>query len=160
VRRSGLSEERVAELYAEGMTLAEIAATGGVSPTFVQDSLKRAGIARRPQLRRVRRCPKCEQEKAVLTNGYCRSCHNAYVRDRGKDGEPPAPPMSYSELEALYRLTATEKMLVLRCSHAYGSSPTPEDVLDRAGIPWRRQVALLSCTVAHARERTERRESA
>jgi DNA-binding CsgD family transcriptional regulator len=166
-RTRGITPTQVVQLYADGKTLREVGQEFGVSADYVQDTLKRAGVPTRNRAdsrrlahaKRNGRCPRCKETKHVLSNGYCRPCFAEYTRERRPDA---APPKEYWQLEVSANLTATERMLLLRCAAAITDRHriSPEQILDKAGIPWRRQVTLMSCALAYARERGTNRKEA
>jgi hypothetical protein len=170
-RRNNVTAEHMVRLYLEGYALSVIAETASCCEQFVWRVVRRAGIMRtRGDSKRLnterkrggkpkrlpKRCPRCSRSDIViLSNGYCRPCMAEYMRGQ----YAPTNPKSYEQLAEAAHLTGTEKMLVNRCVQFMrnpGKHEPAEFVL--MGMPWRRQVTLMSCAVAKARESNSARE--
>lgn len=159
---TGVTSEQIVRAYLDGDSMAAVGKKLRVSTDYVQDTLERAGVPRRSRAdsRRLSskkhksagKCWTCKSPNNLLSNGYCRPC--MAERQRARYGLEAHEPKKYWQLEVSGNLSASERMLVLRCARfmAEGGDKNPETILTEAGIGWRRQVTLMSCAIALAKE--------
>lgn len=159
---TGVTAEQIVRTYLDGASMADVGKRLNVSTSYVQDTLERAGVPRRSRAdskrlstakRKTGRCATCKTTENLAGNGYCRPCMAERQRGRYQHVEQ-IEPKRYWQLEVSGNLSASERMLVLRCARflAEGGEENPEVILTKAGIGWRRQVTLMSCAIALAKE--------